>query len=167
MPAVDPPLPKGCEHVWLVDADSRTIEGAPSGLVRCGGPVENDAAFYRTAVVACPTLIGDECLCDADCERGQACICASEITTAPGLGQPVGNKCMIADCASADDCRGESCRVDGGDCVGAWFPSALRCTTASDDCIHDSECASPTSSGHCGYDEENELFSCDIGAICE
>lgn len=97
---------------------------------------------------------------------GQACICANEVTTSPGLGQHAGNRCMPTDCANADDCGGLTCRVDVGPCLGAWFPSALRCTTPSDDCLFDSDCAG-VGGGICDYDEQMELFTCDPGAICE
>jgi hypothetical protein len=68
------------------------MEGAASGLVACAGPDELDRVVYRTAAVACPELIGDECLCDADCAEGEACICANE-------HMRYANSCLPADCA--------------------------------------------------------------------
>lgn len=160
-PPVDlPSPPPGCETVWLVDADGAVIEGAASGFVRCPGP--ETEVVYRTAAVACPALVGDTCLCDADCDPGHACICANEITTATGLGQPAGNRCFPTDCASETDCNGSMCRVDVGPCLGAWFPQALRCSSPSDDCVFDAECA-----GFCDYDERTEMFTCEPGGICE
>lgn len=164
-PAVEPPVPEGCEALWLVDAEGQAIEGAPSGLVTCT-PEDWRRAVYRTGAVACPELIGDECLCDADCGAGEACICANEATTAPGLGQQAGNRCMPADCSSSDDCGGSWCRVDISDCLGAWFPQAFRCTTPADDCQYDTDC-SKGGGEFCDYDEQMELFTCESGFICE
>jgi hypothetical protein len=165
-PAPDPPLPTGCAHAWLVDADGVAIEGAPSGLVRCPDPTkEGEHVVYRTAAVACPELIGDACLCDVDCARGEACICANEITTSPGLGQYAANRCLPSDCAGASDCDESLCRVDVGPCLGTWFPSALRCASEADDCLFDSDCMGNGSI--CDYEPVTERFTCDLGEVCE
>jgi hypothetical protein len=161
-PPVDPPVPDGCVTSWLVDESGAPLVGQPSGLVHCTGPERLDDIYYRTAAVACTSLIGDQCLCDADCPKGEACICANEATTAPGLGVKAGNYCFPADCASADDCAGLMCRVDLGPCSGARFPEAMRCATPGDECLFDSAC-----SGLCDYDEQMEFFACEFGAICE
>jgi hypothetical protein len=161
---VEPPTPDGCEPVWLVDADGEPIEGAHSGLVRCPAPRASDFVVYRTAAVECPELIGEECLCDADCPRGRACICANEATTLPAIQQYASNRCLPSDCASTEDCGQTMCRTANVGCLGIWYPYALRCTTPSDDCIFDSDC---TSSQFCAYDHAMELFTCEPGAVCE
>jgi hypothetical protein len=162
-PVIEPPLPEGCEHAWLVDANGNPVEGAWSGYVTCPDPDREERLALRTGFVPCPELFG-ECMCDADCERGEACLCASTLTAYPGRAAE--NYCMQSDCASADDCPDQTCRVDIGLCVGAWFPESTRCTTPSDDCYYDSEC---TAQGlnYCNYDDTTELFTCSSGAICE
>jgi hypothetical protein len=144
-------------HAWLVDAQGNAMEGAYSGLVECPDTNGYFPVAFRTAAVACPTLVGDECLCDADCEAGSACICANTATNLGGLGLPP---------ARADDCRGLQCRVDVGPCVGAPIPQAIRCSSPTDDCVFPSECT-PRRGGLCDYDEVDERFTCDPGAICE
>lgn len=161
-PMVEPPLPSGCAHVWLVDAKGNAIEGAYSGFVVCADARGFESVLYRTAAIACPQLLGAECLCDADCDAGEACICAN--TFLPGF-EPA-NRCMPSDCGSADDCRGQPCRVDVGPCLGTEYPEAMRCTTPADDCVFPSEC-SPRRGQLCDYDALNEIFTCDPGAICE
>ncbi len=165
-PAVEPPLPEGCVHAWLVDSKGNAMEGAYSGLVECPDTNGGFSVAFRTAAVACPELVGDECLCDADCEAGSACICANTATTLGGLGLGPANRCMTSDCAGAGDCRGLQCRVDVGPCVGAPVPQAIRCTSPTDDCVFPSECTSPPGE-LCDYDELDERFTCDPGAICE
>lgn len=163
-PGPEPPLPDGCEHVWLVDANGNPLEGAYSGYVRCTNVEAFDFVAYRTAYVGCPELLGNDCLCDADCDPGSACVCANELTA--WAGYAASNYCMPADCASADDCNSGECRIDGGICVGGWGAEAMRCTTAADDCLYPSEC-DKQGGQLCDYDEVNELFTCDPGAICE
>lgn len=163
---VEPPVPDGCAPIWLVDANGAPRVGDTSGWVRCAAPLrEGPDLVMRTAAVACPELIGDECLCDADCEPGSACICANEVTTAPNLGQPVGNRCLPADCAGPAECDGSACRVSFGGCIGAPFPGSVRCTSPEDDCVYDSECSS--NGRFCAYDVGQELFTCESGFICE
>ena len=164
-PAPEPPLPQGCEHAWLVDENSNPIEGAYSGIVRCGSGRPSDQIAYRTAAVACPELVGDECSCDADCESGSACICANEAIDR-SVGQAAANRCIPVDCTGADDCRGGLCRMDLGVCVGTYYPEAFRCTTEGDDCVFPSDCP-PRYGVLCDYDEVNEMFTCTPGAICE
>ncbi len=159
-------MPDGCEHAWLVDADGYPIEGAPSGLVSCSGPSPDEILALRTGFVPCPELLGSECLCDADCEHGEACICANTLTSSPGFAGGAWNLCLPTDCASADDCSGHACRVDNQFCVGGWFPESIRCTTASDDCYYDSECTADAWE-FCDYDATMELFTCETGALCE
>lgn len=161
-PVVRPPTPDGCEPVWFVDAEGAPIVGAHSGFVQCFSEGRVDYVVYQTAKVACPELLGAQCLCDADCPSQQQCVCANELTHGPGLGPDPENRCYPSDCESADDCAEGECRFDIGDCVGAWLPEALRCTTDADDCTYDSECTN-----FCNWDEVEELFTCNVGAICE
>jgi hypothetical protein len=160
-PPGDPIVPEGCDPVWLVDAEASALEGVWSGLVSCTSRDELDSVVYRAAAVACPQLIGDECLCDADCAQGEACICAN-------TRMAYSNRCLPTDCAGAEDCGGAACRVDEIDCVGvSWYPEAVRCTSTEDDCVFDSACAGDGWPEFCDYDSVNEIFTCDPGALCE
>jgi hypothetical protein len=160
-----PRVPDGCEGLWLVHKNGDLLDGEPSGLVQCPDP-QGGRVVYRLGVVACRAEIDGDCRCDADCALGEACICANEWTSAPGLGFDVRNRCFPSDCASVDDCGGAMCRVDVVPCAGAWLPEALRCTTPGDECVFHSEC-DEQGLGICDYDETMELFTCEAGAICE
>ena len=45
-----------------------------------------------------------------------------------------------------------------------FVPSALRCTTPSDDCVAHGDCVR---TNFCAYDWAQELFTCEPGGICE
>jgi hypothetical protein len=162
-----PPNVDQCEPVWLIGPSGLPMPNAWSGFVQCDDPYGGwQRVALRVEAVSCPWKIGDECRVDADCPTGSACICADEMTPGPGVGLEVKNRCLPTDCGSASDCGGFLCRVDSIPCLNWWVPAAVRCTTASDDCMYNSTCAGAPW-GFCDYDEIDELFTCEPGLHCE
>jgi hypothetical protein len=142
------PVPAlGCQPLMLLDEDDEPTR-SPSGVDRCG------SVLYRNADVPCPTGDDDECRCDAQCGPSQICLCAAE-----GIGSY--NRCMLADCETADDCADGYCRFEENGCGLV----ALRCSSPTDDCVSDSDCVR---TGSCAYDYVQEMFTCDgEGCIAE
>ena len=164
-PVGAPDLPEGCGPLWLVDGEGNPLEGQFSGFAACPAADGESSVVRRIAPVACPMLLGDECLCDADCPSGTACVCANQLTVLWNFSGGANNRCVLSDCAEAGDCAGEPCRVDDGSCGGIPFLSAIRCSGPSDDCEVDADCRGM--GGQCEYDGGQELFTCSPGAICE
>ncbi|MBI4950425.1 MAG: hypothetical protein HY908_00180 [Myxococcales bacterium] len=72
------------------------------------------------------------CATDADCESGQACLCAGAATGIEGA------RCAPASCFSNADCASGECSVSTcNDLAG------LACRSAADTCRVDAECAAP------------------------
>jgi len=189
-----PEPPAGCEHVYLYGPDGPFDRSRPAGYWACDGAPEGASGpVYRVAGVACNCefahpLCADgtpddcngqvcdpgqscvdyfgngycgcqgQCREDADCGRGEVCLCASSNGT---IELTSINHCVPADCAVERDCAGDlRCKVSRGDCGSV---ESVRCTTPADDCVSDDDC----SPQYCAWDEVEELWTCDPGAICE
>ena len=164
IPGDPPPTPRGCDPIALLDNAGDPIPDSLSGLVACpeDGALD-DAVFsiFRTGAVACPFSNG-ECACDADCPRGQDCICSA---AGSAFGDPA-NRCLPADCTSDADCDGGRCRANVLFCGSYGTPVGFRCTSPEDDCDSHTTCIEQGEQ-YCVYDETVELFTCSPGAICE
>jgi len=111
--------------------------------------------FYGNGFCGCLA----QCTQDADCGPGEVCACASAVPGSVMLTDT--NRCVPADCITSGDCSGaRECRMSREGC--GWI-EGLYCTTIADDCGSEQDCAP----SWCRYDEVEELWTCEPGAICE
>jgi hypothetical protein len=77
----------------------------------------------------------DQCLADADCPSGRACLCGS---LQYGNACFHANQCVPADCRLDSDCgAGSYCAPNPGAC---GIESGYHCHKATDSCIDDADC---------------------------
>jgi len=108
----------------------------------------------------------DECVDDADCPLGTACLCGTN------------NRCVPATCRLDEECgAGQRCLLRDPDPYSScpYQPNShplrpeFRCTTPSDECSSDEDCAhlpaEPGGAGmRCLWDDEQERSRCrDVG----
>ncbi|MEM9455042.1 MAG: hypothetical protein AAGF11_12750 [Myxococcota bacterium] len=192
-PVAVPDPPPGCRSAYLRGPTGSVDPERPAGYWICGRERSHDAV-YRVAAVACncdyqfppcaeggPDDCGDQgacaagescsrvsggaCRClvpctqDSDCGPGQACLCASGALEGGTLSSF--NRCVPADCTDDAGCSGDRrCKIADDIC---WQPWSLRCTTPVDECVAHSDCPAD----YCRWDEVEEFWMCDAGAICE
>lgn len=88
-----------------------------------------------------------DCSVDADCGPGALCVCASNEVISF-------NQCIIAECATADDCGPHECGVSFAD---RGRPTSANCRGDDDECHGDDDC--PDSDG-CLYGSVHGRFRC-------
>jgi hypothetical protein len=95
----------------------------------------------------------DECVTDADCLSGEACFCRAPFANGA-------NVCVAADCRFDADCG------PGGFCSstqnvnGMLGDRVVRCHTAADECLNDSECGDGGWGALCEYDPDVSRWLC-------
>lgn len=116
----------------------------------------------------------DECFSDSDCGARTPCLCRSSATDNSANACDVGGNCAVdSDCGP-----GGYCSPSMGSCPSAApevevqdnyaGPSPYYCHTASDQCVNDSDCASPDAgtasslgtSTLCAYNTQDKRWEC-------
>ena len=94
-------------------------------------------------------MIGNYCKCEyacstnADCERGERCVCADALR-----GHFEHSACVPAECASGDDCESGVCALSLF-FNGCSHEAVFACRGAADECASDADCAGRS----CAYDD--------------
>jgi hypothetical protein len=98
----------------------------------------------------------DQCLADADCPSGQACLCGS---LQYGNACIHSNRCVPADCHLDSDCgAGSYCSPNPAAC---GIESGYHCHKATDSCFDDADCT--CTGGYakaCGYSSAVGAWVC-------
>jgi hypothetical protein len=137
--------PGNAGDLFLCSSDSDCTEGGANG--RCtssgGGPAGCSCTY-------------DTCQTDADCGKGELCVCHG---SAYSYG---GSSCMSGNCRVDSDCGvGEYCSPAHGT-SGCGYVSGYYCHTQKDECTNDSDCAS----GLCTWSTASERWECQEGGFC-
>jgi hypothetical protein len=123
--------------------------------------------YERVEPVSCtsPDLVPGECVTDADCGTGFACLCGS----LQGFGGIVGGTCVPAECLTGADCESGHCLVSLGnrpDHCCSFGRMGLFCRRSASTCQHGGDCLG--SGRACIYDEGLDHFECKaFGCSCE
>jgi hypothetical protein len=97
----------------------------------------------------------DQCLADADCPSGQACLCGS---LQYGNACFHANQCVTADCRLDSDCgAGSYCSPN----FGCGIESGYHCHKATDSCFDDADCTCAEGYGAtCAYSSAAGAWVC-------
>jgi hypothetical protein len=129
--------PPECEVVYQTVADE-TPGDAPSGFEYCAEEDDGRGTFNRVSTETCEE--GGFCTTDEDCRTGEACLCGGGVAVDGGeswRSMTALSQCVVAACASPDDCGGLDCSLTFDVCGSA---QALFCHTKQDACQTDADC---------------------------
>jgi len=175
----------GCSEqriVELVGANGLTEEtNLLACVIRPDPDYESTTRIDRTggslcspdaAKAPCGSLTPDchECVDNAQCGPGRACLCAAAVpTNTPVNGYMLlrsVHRCVPSECESSADCNGLPCGFSDMDCENLYL--GFFCRTPEDECQTDADCWSMpnTSSGHCIYNTSKGLWACSPPGYC-
>jgi hypothetical protein len=145
------PAPGDCtlKEMFACSSDSQCTDGGVNG--RC---IQNNGG-----VLDCFCTY-DMCQNDADCPKGDLCVCHGS-----GYTDGAGNTCMPGDCRVDADCGPEGFCSPTHGTSGCGEVTGYFCHTAKDTCVNDSDCCS-SSFDVCAWSAAQKRWECQMFTPC-